>query len=321
MQIALRDKEELLVQKALDRIRRAQMLGRTNVKLTQPEIDALECNRRKDVVKSAPQEPQRENTDRRRSSGQSRDASREQRSGKRKSKGSFPVYQHGESLPGSRRATPPGTLVSGSASVPVYSPLGYYPPTTTSPGSSSHSGSRSANSHSLTQSSPPLPRPHKQRYSSGPDPAQPTPAPRSPPSSRRLPDDPNWIPRPRSSSSVSSQPYSPDHYLAYSPPLPQIMHQYSHGRRVVSSPQPEAEYPRIRGEPPVRSADPSSLRREHSYQSTPERRESNEDSDEDSASDDDEGDGVQVDVVSYGQGYGVSVRPEGVRERQRKGQR
>ena len=42
MQLALKDKEELLVQKALERIRRAQALGRTNVKLSQPELDALE---------------------------------------------------------------------------------------------------------------------------------------------------------------------------------------------------------------------------------------------------------------------------------------
>ena len=67
----------------------------------------------------------------------------------------------------------------------------------------------------------------------------------------------------------------------------------------------------------MRSSESSSLRREHSRQSTPER----SDQEEGSASDDDEGDGVQVDVVPYSQGYGVSVRSEGARERQGTGQR
>ncbi len=308
MQIVLRDKEELLVQKALERIRRAQMLGRRNVRLTQPEIDALERKRRKDEAESARKKPETKSADRRRSSGHSRDAPREQKSSMRNSKGYFPAYD-GESSSSSRRATPPGILVPGPAGVPVYSPLGYYVPATAPQGRSSRTGSRSASSHSLAQASPPLPRAHKQRYSSGPDSIQPSPAPRSPQPSRRLPDDPNWIPRPRSSSSVSSQPYPPDQYQAYSPPLPQIPHQYSQGRRVVSSPQPDGQYSRVR-EPEVRP-------REHSRRSTPERSES----EEGSASDDDEGDGVQVDVVPYSQGYGVSVRSEGVRERQRRGQR
>ena len=316
MQIALRDKEELLVQKALERIRRAQMLGRTNVKLTQPELDALERKRRKDEAESARKKLEMRNVDRRRSSGRSRDASREQKSSRTKSKGYFPAYD-GESSSSSRRGTPPGILFPGPAGLPAYSPLGYYPATTTSQGGSSRSGSRSASSHSLAQTSPHLPRAHRQRYSPGPDSAQPSPVPHSPQSSRRLPDDPNWIPRPRSASSVSGQPYPPDQYQAYSPPLPQISHQYSQGRRVVSSPQPDAQYPRIRGEPQARSSDPSSLRREHSRRSTPER----DENEEGSASDDDDGDGVQVDVIPYSQGYGVSVRPEGIRERQRRGQR
>ena len=316
IQIALRDKEELLVQKALERIRRAQMLGRTNVKLTQPEINALERKRRKDEAESARKKPEIRNADRRRSSGQSRDASREQKSRSGKSKGYFPAYE-GESSSRSRRAIPPGILVPGPAGVPVYSPLGYYPPPPAPQDGSSRSGSRSASSNSLAQASPLLARAHKQRYPSGPDPSQPLPAPRSPQSSRRLPDDPNWMPRPRSSSSVSSQPYPSDYYQAYSPPLPQIPHQYSQGQRAVSNPQTDVQYPRIRGEPHSRSSDSSSLRREHSRQSTPERSES----EEGSASDDDEGDGVQVDVVPYSRGYGVSVRPEGAEERQRGGQR
>ena len=315
MQIALRDKEELLLQKALGRIQRAQMLGRTNVKLTQPEIDALERKRRKDEAENARRMPGRADADRRRGSGESRDTSREQESTKRRSKRYLSSYE-GESSSSSRRATPPGILVPGAGGVPVYSPLRFYPPTTTAQGGSLRSGSRTGSSHSLAQASPASTRAHKQRYPSGPDSSQPSPAPRSSQSSRRLPDDPNWMPRPRSSSSVSNQPYPADQYQPYSPSLPPMSHQYSQGRRVVSSPQPDVLYPQVRAEPQARSSEPSSLRREHSHQSTPERSESGEDS-----LSDDDGDGVQVDVVPYAQGYGVSVRPEGVRERQRRGQR
>ena len=67
----------------------------------------------------------------------------------------------------------------------------------------------------------------------------------------------------------------------------------------------------------MRSSGHSSLRREHSPQSTPKRSES----EDGSASEDDEGEGVQVDVIPYGQGYGVTVRPEGAKERPRKTQR
>ena len=316
MQIALRDKEELLVHKALERIHRAQMLGRKNVKLTQSELDALERKRRKDEAESAPRKSETRTANRRRGSGQSRDTSREQKTSRRKSKAYFSTYES-ESSSGSRRATPPGIFVPSPGGMPAYSPLGFYPPTTAPQGGPSRSGSRPASSHSHAQASPPSNRPHKQRYSSGPDSAPPLQAPRSPQSSRRLPDDPNWIPRPRSSSSMSNQPYPIDQYQSYSPAFPQLSQQFGQGRRAVSTPQPDVQYPHVRGEPQVRYSGSSSLRREQSRPSTPERSESVESS----ASDDDEGEGVQVDVIPYGQGYGISVRPEGAKERQRKRQR
>ncbi|KAJ5678626.1 hypothetical protein N7462_006870 [Penicillium macrosclerotiorum] len=45
VQLAMRDKEDQLVEKALERIRRAQMLGKKNVRLSQRELDALERKR------------------------------------------------------------------------------------------------------------------------------------------------------------------------------------------------------------------------------------------------------------------------------------
>ncbi|KAL2045997.1 hypothetical protein N7G274_001444 [Stereocaulon virgatum] len=320
MQLALRDKEELLVQKALERIRRAQMLGKTNVKLTQPELDALQRKRRKELTTKEQARRRSSASDlkgsnRRRSSGQSNNGLKDQKSGKRKSKGYFSGYD-GESSSSSRRATPPGIFVPGATGVPAFSPLGYYPPTTVSQGRSPDSVLRSASSHSLARDSLPLPRPGKQRYS-GPEPSQPSPKPRSPPF-RSLPDDLNWTPRSRSSSSATTPPYptDPSYYQAYSPPLPQLLGQHVQGRRIVSSPQPDIHYPRTRAELQARSSE-HLQRRGYSNGDTSDA----SDSEEGTASDDD-GNGVQVRAVSHGPDYGFNVRPESsARGRPRRGQR
>lgn len=321
MQIALRGKEEQLLRTALERIRRAQLLGKRNVKLSQPELDALERKRQKDqaIKGQAKRKGSGSNlraSDRRRSSGQSSIVLKEQKYSKRQSKGYFSGYD-GESSASSRRAAPPGVLVPGQGVV-GFSPLGQSAPIAASQGRSSRSGSRSASSHSLAQPSPPL-RSSKNRVSSGREPSQSIPTPPSPNLARRLPDDPNWLPRPRSSSSVSGHPYDPYQYQTYSPPLPQLPSKYTQSRRVVSSPQPDIQYSRIRGEPQTRLTEPSSLRREHSDQVTPE----GSDAEDDSLSDEDDGDGVQVDVVPYGQGYSVNTHPESsaARERPRRGGR
>jgi hypothetical protein len=47
LQLAMKDKEEQLVEQALERIRRARVLGKRNVRLTQAELAALERKRRK----------------------------------------------------------------------------------------------------------------------------------------------------------------------------------------------------------------------------------------------------------------------------------
>ena len=312
MQLALRDKEEMLVQNALERIRRAQLLGKKNVKLTQPELEALE---RKQKIDQALNDNARRRSsgsnlkgeDRRRRSDQSSNIVKERKPIKRKSKGYFLAYD-GESSSSSRRATPPGVNVPGAGAV-GFSPLGHYSPTQER---SSPSGSRSASSHSLVQSSPMAPRASKKRLSSAHDP-QALPPSRSPNLSRRLPDDADWMPRPRSTSSVSGQfnPYDPYQYQTYSPPPAQIPSQdnhYGQGRRHVSSPQPERRYPSIRGEAQSHLSESSSLRREHFGHGTP----GESDSADGSMSDDDEGDGVQVNVIPYGQGYSISSRSENV---------
>ena len=319
MQLALRDKEETLVQKALERIRRAQMLGKKNVKLTQPELDALERKRQKDqaIKHQANRKASHLNLgdERRRSSGQPSNTTKERHPTKSRSKGHLPGYD-GEGLASSRRATPPGALIPG-AGAGSFSNSGPHP---SIQGRSSPSGSRSASSNSLAQYSPPMSRSNKKRLSSGTEPPT-IESPRLPNTSRRLPDDADWIPRSRSTSSASGQyyPYDPYQYQTYSPPLPQAPIQYSnygHSRRIVSSPQPGVQYPRIRGDP--RSAEPSSLRTEHFGQDV----HGQSDSADGSVSDDDEGDGVQVNVAPYSQDFSKTMRPEStIRERPRRGGR
>lgn len=236
MQLALRDKEELLVQKALERIRRAQMLGRTNVKLTQPEIDALARKRRKvEAIRKGPLSGSKA-TDRRHSSGQPSETA-EQRTSKRKLRTPISMYDNGE-FSSPRRTTPPGILFPGPDGNASYQPFGQYSSAATGPyNRSSRSGSRSASSHSQQQSTPPLPssqfRPPNERYFSVSEASRPPST--LPPNTlpRRLPDDPNWIPRPQSSSSNPAQ--------LFSPPSSHVPSHYFQGRRIVSGP-PESQH-------------------------------------------------------------------------------
>ncbi|KAL8673713.1 MAG: hypothetical protein Q9168_001874 [Polycauliona sp. 1 TL-2023] len=93
MQLALRNKEDLLVQQALGRIQRAQMLGKHNVKLSKPEIKALERKRRQDEAQSKQVKSGSRQADRRRSSGQLESATKASKSGTRKIAGMGPTFE------------------------------------------------------------------------------------------------------------------------------------------------------------------------------------------------------------------------------------
>jgi hypothetical protein len=145
-QVALRDKEEALVQSAMARIRRAQEKGKLDVKLQEDEWAALERRRqrlqaekkRKDSDRSSGSERRRKNerpmvtvpitqvvsdTSRRRQSLRNMDDS--------------------PPLPPSG---PPGMRMEGPDGEMMYAPMGYYPP------SSTNSPSRARSSSSLTGS-------------------------------------------------------------------------------------------------------------------------------------------------------------------------
>ncbi len=346
MQLVLRDKEEALIQKALARIRRAQELGKTNVKLPVSELQALERKRQKDAENQIPEKPSSKDKSRRRSSGYIKNSAQEsQPAGANQRKiNARPIVYDNDSSSGGRRGTPPGMLVPGPDGVPVYHPIGYYPPPSNvdipvlkSKGSSK-SKSRSTSSHapSPQPSSQSLGRASgksKKKSSKTRDKSSP---PRSPQAAtRRLPDDPNWIPRPRSSSSIPTASYPPEsfQYKAYSPPLPQIPPQYAQhlqgSRRAVSTPQQLSRHydmqPAHQARLEARDMEPSRLRRTVSAEEAEVEvviDSSSEDetsgSEEESSSGGQE-QGVQVDAASYMRGF--SIPEDKGRERQRRGKR
>ncbi|KAH9205137.1 hypothetical protein DL95DRAFT_470854 [Leptodontidium sp. 2 PMI_412] len=282
LQIALRDKEEALVQSALARIRRAQEKGKREVKLNQDELDALE-NRRKRMQAAA-------TTKARKGSGSSGGSDREKR--RRSDRISIPIAAATESLsrpssrPGSRRdkitsrrsdeaphppaaSNPPGMVVAGLDGLTYATPLGTYPSNALSnsqpPSRNSPARPRSATTQQLRGQPPPIAYfthqqpPNARHFSDGVRPAS-----SSSNSSRRpLPDEAEWQPtNSRRSSAASSQGFMVDPFdyqvsSNTSPPIPsqyfqsqsQSQQQPQQGRRNVSNPA-DVTYSSIRRTPP-----------------------------------------------------------------------
>ena len=229
MQIMLREKEDLLVERALERMRRARELGKTNVRLTQAEIDALERAEQRQRLSAAPKPPKS------RKAVQTRPKLAEKKSSKGdRSSGSSPSLKAIEprrrgtsSATGREVATLPYPMLSDeqlrAGGAYMYPPQGYYgPPAGRPSGSTSRSGSRNPSSHSLRQQqhTPPFPQ-YQPRYYSNPDTASSRPSPsssRAPPYPRPDPSDPNWEPRNRSESNLVPYPIDAMAYQLYSQP-------------------------------------------------------------------------------------------------------
>lgn len=231
-QLAYRDKEEHLVQVAMARIRRAQALGERNVRLTKPELDALERKQRKNQTIS-------------RSTGLSgRPASSppytsqrtlavvEPKPSKRRVMPNNSGYDygglsiHGNSTSQVTAASPRRENQSDSTS-------GYFGgPQARSHEISTPSEARSVGSHSPQRQDPSVQasrsRDHRKRYFSVPEGFGLSPAAEFPALSRRLPDDPNWIPRARSAS--SNQPHV-NRDITYATYMPAPLHVASHRPR------------------------------------------------------------------------------------------
>lgn len=286
MQIALRDKEEALVQSALARIRRAQEKGKSQVKLNPEELEALE-RRRQRMQAAALKESQGggsgSGSERRRRSERRISVPIPEITGRKKGKSKraedFDVRASGS-------APPPGLLAAGPDG--VFAPLGYYQPPSSSSRNSPTRPRASTTSQQLAyqQGQP-------RHYSDGTRPTSSS----SNGSRRPLPDEEDWVPNSRRSS-LSSQPHlDPFDYQidnGHPPPIPQ---QYAQGRRIVSGP-PEIMYSALRRNPPSypnTSREPPhepAQRRKGSQRDNPESIASS--SDDDDSESDDLNNGVQV---------------------------
>jgi hypothetical protein len=238
MQVARRDQEQVLAQRAMDRIERAKAKGKPAVNLTHEELEALE--RRYSRPSGSPERLERA---RKRSSPKGkRSPSLSNGAWTRKKTSRRPSLLASAVAPPKQRTIksgrkdeepaqpPPGFMVAGPGGAPVYSPLGYYnaQPSarrTVSAGERYSPPGSGGSSRSASNSSRHAPTSKSQVQYDGP------PYPTSRHYSTAQPD-----PRPASSSSRS--PSLPDQeYLAYQTyPAP--------GRRVASGP-PEVSYSNV----------------------------------------------------------------------------
>lgn len=260
LQVALRDKEDTLVESALRRIRRAQEKGKGDVKLRQEEVDALE-RRRKRMQSAATAKAKKEGS----SSGGSGGEKRRRREenmvtiplappatepvGRKKKKSSR--RSDDETQPHAANH-PPGMLFAGPDGL-TYAPVGYYPPQAPSGRSSpGRSPGRPRSYTAQSRGAPPPPASNNQtngtrHYSDGMRPES-----SSSSSSRRpLPDEEHWRPvRSRRSSNASPQPYAADpfEYQLPSESPPQVSQKYMQqqsGRRYLTGPS-EVSYASVR---------------------------------------------------------------------------
>jgi len=290
LQIALRDKEEALVQSALARIRRAQEKGKREVKLNQDELDALEKRRKRMQAAATTKEKKGS------ASGSDRDKKRGQRQ-------LVPLSsldpKNQKKAKGKRDVTPPppGLLIAGPDGSTSYAPLGYYP-SQAGPSRNSPARPRSSASQHLYGGGPP-PQYSSRHFSDGTRPNSSS----SNGSRRPLPDEEGWMPTNSRRGSVASQPIDPFEYQTSSGHPPAIPSQYMQGRRNASG--PEVAYSSVRRSPPVPGGYPSSSSRPSSSRGTSDptlrRRQFRRDdidelapSSEDEDESDDLGNGVQV---------------------------
>lgn len=227
MQVAYRDKEEILVQRALERISRARALGKPNVKLSRAEIDALDRLERNQnpprpsaapkaapkskkeapVVKRKPVEVRKNGT-----KGTTRSASDSPTKGK-----SNEVRGRGQSTTATQSARASRENSVTTYALPPaeveYDRRSFYPPGYHRQLDQAPRGSRTNSNQSLRREAMPMPMPPPQhpyynnRYSSNPDVLYGNrPGSNSSRSSRPDPAEMDWEPRARSTSSLVNMP-------------------------------------------------------------------------------------------------------------------
>ena len=305
-QLAMREKEEELAERALRRIRRARMRGDSNVDLSREELDALERRRHRQELERRPNN--------RAPPGRQQAAPTASSQAKRKSTSAplgsvgFPKSKPtksnrrmaGQELP----VAPQHDLSLGSSSNSL-SKLGNGSP---------RASQRNSRTRLQQQAQPPVYdfptsvnyRPSSSRSSRRAD-ASPT---------RSLPDDPDWTPRSRSSSSAQAYQYGASDRGADTLPFMAG----SDGRRIVSEPMPTNQsvaYSSVRRNPP-RQAQMGVIG------GRPREIIDVSDDEDELVADGDSDDGVRIDVVPEGHGnysvqQGASASGGGPRARKGKG--
>ncbi|KAJ9246204.1 hypothetical protein DTO280E4_4196 [Paecilomyces variotii] len=284
VQLAMMDKEERLVDKALERIRRAQLMGKKNVRLSQEELDALERRRMRSTgsketqrKKGASSQPSLTEKRKDKSKDKDKDKSKS-KNGKPTTKGKSDKMEKRKSMPASLAAErpQPSDEPYGGWTRTRGVPSSYYSSPGGRPSSSSSQRPRTPSSQSSRAQQPgSSPRSHlPQRYASVSE-HRPTSSSRYQAFPRPLPDDPQWMPRSRASSNAVPYPLDPADYPPYGPMDPRYGY---HVRRDVAG-FPDVPYRAARRSP----SDDSS-----SSESTSPQRAPTESSSEDSSSEDDD---------------------------------
>ncbi|KAI9668271.1 MAG: hypothetical protein M1821_001091 [Bathelium mastoideum] len=286
LQVAMRDKEQELVHRALSRIQRAREKGKSNVNLTPEEAEALDRHRaqQQQIAPSSParktkgdrpanNEKSKKRPSRLFSNAPSSAPIKSSKTRSRKPGGGVPSSNSHDDLTytsNSNSAPPasaPGILVPGPGNTTTYTPLGFRPPRDSPPRTSRSSPSRptsrsASNPKNHPQSTSPPQQPTYNSYSLAQYPAsaystgdlhRPTSSSSSvagarPSPPRSLPDDPNWAPPSRARSASSAQdPYSAASFQQ--PPYPTSRRANAHGPAA-----PEIAYSTVPRRKPVSAA-------------------------------------------------------------------
>ncbi|KAL1965623.1 hypothetical protein VTN77DRAFT_5300 [Rasamsonia byssochlamydoides] len=289
IELAMRDDEEWLVERALERIRRAQMLGKKNVRLSRRELDALEKKRMQTGKNSKGSQAKKV--------GSTRDPVSDKRSDKRR-KSDEPVPRGSLSKDDRRRST------REQYAAP-------YPPASEERMPSVGYGRSSSSSSQRPMQSPrpqhwnappdlPQPSPHSKHHSAVRE-ARPRSSSRDLPSPGSFPDDPQWVHRPRPLSNVAPYSVEQSPYLqSYGHPTYRSVLNESHR----SSSTSKTQFPH--------RAPPESSQEESS---------SEEDEGKEEEDEDDADHGVQVKVIKPSPPRGHRTRDAaavGVRRRSRR---
>lgn len=310
-----------LVYSANEKLRRAKEKGKTSVNLSADEVEALQRSRTPQPRETTPPKTPSKGRSSRSSSAASQTGKKSSKKGSssRLFSNSSPSSSRNKAPKNSRKSSngeqgntapaPPAFMIAGPDGVPMYAPIGYYPPYPPSPeqirpsSGGSHQGSRSASSNSRREVTPDYESaylPYPTRYYSPSADLRPG----APPSTRPPCDDNLRVHRNRSASNVQ---YGTDMYNTPSSPAAQ-------GRRNVSGPADisYSKVPRMQARSPLGDHASTSA-----AQQWPLRSDSRTDASplgsSSSSSDDGNEHGVRVEVLpeTHGNGYVIDRRPVG----------